>query len=116
MKAKGVLHHIKKDAEKEEHTNTKHDFKKDEIERKEKDLASKPELTHQEKEDAIVEAVKKAPKIGFSKVFDAVKDVHQSTLPKKKMLKDVLGSIKDGINDKEHSIVEDNKDDAVMKH
>jgi hypothetical protein len=32
------------------------------------------------------------------------------------MLKDVLGSIKDGINDKEHSIEDDNKDDPVMKH
>lgn len=76
MKAKVVLHHIKDDAEKKEHSNTIHDFKKDEIERKEKDLASRPELTHQEKEDAIIEAVKDAPKIGFSKVFSAVKDVH----------------------------------------
>lgn len=76
MKAKVVLHSIKKDAEHKEHSNTIHDFKKDELERKEKDLASRPELTHQEKEDAIVEAVKKAPKIGFNKVFDAVKDVH----------------------------------------
>lgn len=76
MKAKVVLHDIKKDAEKEKNSNTIHDFKKDEVERKEKDLASKPELSHQEKEDAIIEAVKSAPKIGFNKVFSAVKDVH----------------------------------------
>ena len=76
MKAKVVLHGIKHDADKKEHSNTIHDFKKDEQERKERDLASRPELSHQEKEDAIVEAVKKAPKIGFNKVFDAVKDVH----------------------------------------
>jgi len=49
-------------------------------------------------------------------VFDAVKDVHQSTLPKKKMLKDVLGSIKDGINDKEHLIDDENKEDPTLKH
>ena len=116
MKAKIVLHHIKDDTNENKHSNTIHDFKKDEIERKEKDLASRPELSHQEKEDAIIEAVKKAPKIGFNKLFDEVKDVHQSTLPKKKMLKDVLGSIKDGINDKEHSIEDENKDDAVLKH
>lgn len=60
--------------------------------------------------------MKKAPKIGFNKLFDEVKDVHQSTLPKKKMLKDVLGSIKDGINDKEHAIEDDTKEDAVLKH
>jgi len=109
LKAKIVLHGIKHDAEHKEQTHTKHDFKKDEDERKEKDLASKPELSHQEKEDAIIAAVKSAPKIGFNKVFDAVKDVHQSTLPKKAMLKDVLGSIKDGMNDKEHEIKDDNK-------
>ena len=32
------------------------------------------------------------------------------------MLKDVLGSIKDGINDREHQIEDETKDDAVMKH
>lgn len=46
MKAKVVLHGIKADAEKEKKSNTIHDFKKDEDERKEKDLASRPVLSH----------------------------------------------------------------------
>jgi len=32
------------------------------------------------------------------------------------MLKDVLGSIKDGMNDKEHEIQDDTKEDKVMAH
>jgi len=95
MKAKTVLHHIEHDVKEKATSHTQHDFEKD---KKEREFKDKPELTHQEKEDAIVDAVKSAPKIGFNRVFDAAKDVHQSTLPKKKMLKDVLGSIKDGMN------------------
>lgn len=110
MKAKVVLHSIKSDVEKESKSHTLHDFEKD---KKAADWKDKPELTHQEKEDAMVEAVKHAPKIGFGKLFDAVKDVHQSTLPKKKMLKDVLGSIKDGMNNKDHVV---NEEDSIMEH
>jgi hypothetical protein len=54
---------------------------KDQVDREAKAIAGA--LTSSEQEDAIKEAVKTTPKLGFSKVFDAVKDVHQSTLPPK---------------------------------
>lgn len=69
---------------------------------KEREWKDKPELTHQETEDAIIDAVKKSPKIGFNKVFDAAKDVDQSTLPKKVMMKDIIGTMKDTVNQKDH--------------
>ena len=114
MRAKSVLHSIKADVEEKKQSHTKHDFSKDKP--KEEPVKEKAELTHQEKEDAIVEAVKKAPKIGFDKVFDSVKDIHQSTLPKKEMLKDVLGTIRDKMNDKDHIIKEEVDSKDILDH
>lgn len=94
------------------------DFVKDHKDQKEREeKAIEGALTNSEKEDAIKEAVKTTPKLGFSKVFDAVKDVHQSTLPPKQQMKDILDTLKKTVksNDFEKA-AEEEKDKEIVQH
>lgn len=94
------------------------DFEKDKKDQKEKEERDKEGLlSNSEKEDAIVEAVKTTPKLGFNKVFNAVKDVKQSTLPPKKQMKDILDTLKKTVksNDFEKA-AEEEKDKEIVEH